>query len=280
MSFNNLNDEGVSAVCEAIQSNKETKLTSLNFGYNDIGPVGANAVAAMVAVTGALTSLDIRSNDIVGDGAAKLSAAVLGNLKIEMFNEIPIKEMRANSITELDLKGKGIGFEGGLVVAGLIPVMGALTSINLSGNILTNYGRDMTGITELAAALGVNGSLTSLDVRSNDIVGDGAAQLSAAVLGNLKIEMFNEIPIKEMRANSITELDLKEKRLGVEGGMVVAGLLPVMGSLTSINLSENALTNYSKDMMGINELAAALGANGALTNLKYVHVRPNMWAKL
>ena len=57
LSSNDLMDEGVSAVCEAIQSNKETKLTSLNFGDNDIGPVGANAVAAMVAVTGSLTEV-------------------------------------------------------------------------------------------------------------------------------------------------------------------------------------------------------------------------------
>ncbi len=58
LSFNSLKDEGVSAVCEAIQSNKETKLTSLNFSYNVIGPVGANAVAAMVAVTGGLTKME------------------------------------------------------------------------------------------------------------------------------------------------------------------------------------------------------------------------------
>ena len=101
LSVNKLKDEGVSTVCQAIQSNKETKLASLNFHHNDIGPVGANAVAAMVAVTGSLTSLDVRSNNIAGDGAAQLSAAVLGNLKIKMFNEIPIKEMYANSITEL-----------------------------------------------------------------------------------------------------------------------------------------------------------------------------------
>jgi hypothetical protein len=55
LSFNELKDEGISAVCEAIQSNKETKLASLNFGNNGISPGGANAVAAMVAVTGVLT---------------------------------------------------------------------------------------------------------------------------------------------------------------------------------------------------------------------------------
>jgi Ran GTPase-activating protein (RanGAP) involved in mRNA processing and transport len=57
LSYNCLEDEGVSAVCKAIQNNKETKLASLNFKNNGIGPVGANAVAAMVAVTGALTEV-------------------------------------------------------------------------------------------------------------------------------------------------------------------------------------------------------------------------------
>ena len=58
LSSNDLMDEGVSAVCEAIQSNKETKLASLDFEYNGISPGGANAVAAMVAVTpGALTKI-------------------------------------------------------------------------------------------------------------------------------------------------------------------------------------------------------------------------------
>jgi Ran GTPase-activating protein (RanGAP) involved in mRNA processing and transport len=66
LSCNDLNDEGVSAVCEAIQSNKETKLASLNMGFNSIGPVGAKSVAAMVAVTGALTSLDLSNNQLCG----------------------------------------------------------------------------------------------------------------------------------------------------------------------------------------------------------------------
>ena len=62
LSNNNLKDEGVSAVCKAIQSNKETKLASLNVKKNGIGfiqgfIIGANAVAAMVAVTGSLTEV-------------------------------------------------------------------------------------------------------------------------------------------------------------------------------------------------------------------------------
>ena len=248
MSFNNLKDEGVSAVCEAIQSNKETKLSSLNFGHNGVGPVEANAVAAMVAATGSLTSLDVRSNDIVGDGAAKLSAAVFGNLKIEMFNEIPIKEMRANSITELDLKGMGIGVEGGLVVAGLLPVMGSLTTINLSGNQLCGVWTDRygdlrgdytaEGITAIADALLVNGSLTSLSLAMNELGDDGAEALS--------------IGLKENK--SLTTLDLSgrgfgEGRIGPRGATALASAISVNGSLKVTNLLRNQLDAESAKML-------------------------------
>jgi hypothetical protein len=183
------------------------ELMTLNLGQNKLDAEDARALAPALTKT-TLARVDVRGNKIAGDGAAQLAAAVLGNLKIEMFNGIPIKEMRADSFTELDLKRKDVGVEGGMVVAGLIPVMGGLTRV---------------------------------DVRSNNIVGDGAAQLSAAVLSNLKIEMFNEIPIKEMRANLLTELDLSGKDVGVEGGMVVAGLIPVMGALTSVKLRGNKI---------------------------------------
>ena len=99
------------------------------------------------------------------------------------------------------------------------------------------FGREVyttKGIKAIAKALKVNASVTRVDVRGSGIAGEGASQLSAAVLGNERIEVFNEIPIKEMRADSFTELDLSGKRIGVEGGMVVAGLLPVMASVTSV----------------------------------------------
>ena len=101
LSFNYLKDKGVSAVCEAIQSNKETKLSSLNMGNNNIGPVGAKSVAAMVVVTGSLMSLNLGHNQLCG----------------------------------LDEDGRG------------------------------TYTAD--GITAIADALRVNGSLTSLDLSNN-----------------------------------------------------------------------------------------------------------------
>jgi hypothetical protein len=76
LSCNDLKDDGLSAVCEAIQSNKESKLLSLNFKDNGIGPVGANAVAAMVSVTGGLMTLNLSINNIGGEGEASIRDAV------------------------------------------------------------------------------------------------------------------------------------------------------------------------------------------------------------
>jgi hypothetical protein len=78
LSFNDLNDDGVSAVCEAIQSNKETKLASLNMGANSIGPIGAKSVAAMVAVTGALMECDLSNNAMGEEGKASILSAAQG----------------------------------------------------------------------------------------------------------------------------------------------------------------------------------------------------------
>ena len=160
----------------------------------------------------------------------------------------------------LDLNGDGTyTAEGITAIADALRVNGGLTSIDLSRNQLCGIWTDgwghqqgtytAEGITAIADALRVNGALTCVDIRFNNIEGDGAAQLSAAVLGNLKIEMFNEIPIKEMRANSLTELDLNGKDFGVEGVMVVAGLIPVMGGLTALDLSFNNLGDeQTKDL--------------------------------
>ncbi len=73
----------VSAVCKAIQSNKETKLASLNFRYNGIGPVGANAVAAMVAVTGALTKLSLAQNILKEEGTKAICEALEQNTTLK-----------------------------------------------------------------------------------------------------------------------------------------------------------------------------------------------------
>jgi Ran GTPase-activating protein (RanGAP) involved in mRNA processing and transport len=236
----------------------------------------------------------------VGEGAAQLAAAVLDNLKIEIFNEIPIKEMRANSLTELDLNGKRVGVEGGMVVAGLIPVMGGLTKLSLAQNELGEKGTkaicealeqnktlkelDISGVGDpygdnniggsagakhVAKMLGVNGSLTSVDVGWNDITGDVAQELATVVLSKPTLEDFCNIPIKKLRADSLSELDLSGKGVGVPGALVLANLLPATGGLTKLSLAKNKLgeecTKFLCDALDGNNTLKELDLSGEHT---------------
>ena len=77
----------------------------------------------------------------------------------------------------------------------------------------------------MAELVSVMSSLTKVLVGWNKIGGDGAQQLAAAVLANPTLEVFSEIPLKELRADSLTALDLSSKSLGVPDAMVMADLL-------------------------------------------------------
>ena len=59
----------------------------------------------------------------------------------------------------------------------------------------------------------------SLDLRKNEIRGDAARQLSAAVVDS-SIEVYNDIPMKELRTDELSALNLKDKSIGVDGVML------------------------------------------------------------
>ena len=54
---NNLKDEGVTIVCDALRNSKVSKLNELELWGNNITITGAKSVAAYLAVTASLTNL-------------------------------------------------------------------------------------------------------------------------------------------------------------------------------------------------------------------------------
>jgi hypothetical protein len=227
---NKLGEEGTKAICEALKQNKTLKELKLSgyMGSNIGGAAGAKHVADMLGVNSGLTSLDLSNNLLCG-----VTTFGGGTYTAEGITAIA-EALRVNgALTSVKLSGNRLGDEGwGVIFAAICGSKDSkIMSLDASCENISPAGVQL-----IAEALrtSVTGALTRVDVRQNNIAGDGAVQLAAAVLGNFKIEMFNEIPIKEMRANSITELDLNGKDFGVEGVMVVAGLIPVMGALTTV----------------------------------------------
>ena len=65
----------------------------------------------------------------MGDAAENLATAVLEHASMTDFCGIPLLSLRENSITELDLQGKGIGAPAAIVLSKLLPSAAALTSL-------------------------------------------------------------------------------------------------------------------------------------------------------
>ena len=68
-------------------------------------------------------------NQITGDAAGHLANVVLEHASMTDFCGIPLASLRENSITELDLEGKGVGEPGAILLSKLLPSAAALTSL-------------------------------------------------------------------------------------------------------------------------------------------------------
>ena len=123
---NSINAEGVTAICNGVQGNKETKLASLNIGINNIGSVGGTAVAAMLAVTGSLTSLNLDANELGDEGISAIATL--------------LKDTTVTRLASLHLRVNKIGPKGAESLAAWLAVSGALTMCHLSMNHLGNDG--------------------------------------------------------------------------------------------------------------------------------------------
>ena len=84
VSRNKLGNEGAAVLCDALRESTVTKVQELDLSFNAIGPDGAKAVAAMAAVVGSLTRLNVKSNDLGDEGRAIISSAVQGKVGFDL----------------------------------------------------------------------------------------------------------------------------------------------------------------------------------------------------
>ena len=141
--------------------------------------------------------------------------------------------------------------------------------LDLSGNQLCGvyfeYGElrgtyTSEGFTAIVNALKVTPSVTSVDVLFNQLDVD-----SADLLLKVKVEKPNLRTLCGL-THEETELDLSFRSLGPGDAKLLAPEISVIGSLTSLDISNNQLTgDYLKEMTGVIAIAEALKGNASLT---------------
>ena len=170
-------------------------------------------VASVQGCARSLTALDVRSNDL-GDGSAALAGAVSEHQQIKKFCEIPVKQLRDDALTELDLNGKDIGTCGAMVLAHLLKFSRALTSVNLLMNDLGDGAAVVVAAAKqhgnIKTLCGIEEGKTEVDLRHENLEAPDAVLLSFDLESN----------------RALASLDLRRNKIGAGGAKIIAAALP------------------------------------------------------
>jgi hypothetical protein len=185
-----------------------------------------------------------------------------------------------------------------MVVVGLIPVMGGLTSLDLSNNLLcgvtgTFGGGTYTaeGITAIAEALRVNGALTvtnllhnQLDEASAKMLAEVAKQKGISLCGIQRDRTTADFSNKFLMTpdaillasdlsqavvtGGLTKISLAKNELGEEGTKAICEALEQNKTLKELDIRGNRHRHGNiGGSAGAKHVAKMLGVNGGLTSL-------------
>jgi hypothetical protein len=188
----------------------------------------------------ALTSLHVGRNHIPEKEMREIIAIALRMESMNILCEVPVKD---KTLTELDISGKCLGYEGTLVVAEYLDGNGAITRLNLSDNGKGGHN-DEPGVHALADMLKSNTTLKEFNISSNSLdkecaqilapaIKDNGAILSVNLLKNsigvdqakdLVIILKEHPTLKSLCGNkgNETELDMSGKMGGAEDAIMLA----------------------------------------------------------
>jgi Ran GTPase-activating protein (RanGAP) involved in mRNA processing and transport len=151
-------------------------------------------------------------------------------------------------VTSLDLSCNNIRASGATALAAALEVNTTLKSLDLRSNALL-------GARAIGAALQRNKSLTRLDLQTNGLGANGAAALAAAL---------------EADRTHLTALNVRDNAMLAWGAAAIAGALRTNTLLVELDLAENLIKES-----GAAAVAEALALNSTLTalSLRYNGVR-------
>jgi hypothetical protein len=224
-----------------VEQMREGAMTELDLCKKGLRGAAVMLVAYLIPAMAALTSLDLRFNDIGAEGAKAIADALSSG--------------RAG-LTSLNLEDNNIGAEGAKTIANALQSGKAvLSSLNLADNALCGidaYGQgtyDASGIQALASALAVNAVLTALDLSNNKLTNGRYVKQS-------KLSVHNKVGDMVKHEGLELQILYKDKE---SGGDVLLGTLAAIEAiaealkvntvLTICNLLKNDLDIKSATML-------------------------------
>jgi Ran GTPase-activating protein (RanGAP) involved in mRNA processing and transport len=199
--------EGAAADAEAQEDQGET----IDLSNQRLGDLEAFLLYLVVRASEDLQSLDLRGNPITPVAAAALQDVFQSHKNIRAVSGIPLRDVRVNGVSVLDLRAQKLGDFEALLLAAMIE------------------DPDSAG-------------LRHLDLRSNCFSPAVAGNIAVALKARGQLVTLSAMPVGDVRRNKQTRLDLDHMDLGDFELAVLTALLRENHSVTSVSLSGNNFT--------------------------------------
>ena len=232
MSGCNLHADHVRVFLREVSSNKLKHIQTLELSRNNIGDVGAAALAQGLKSCINLQELRLVNNNIGDDGAATLAQGLkfcnslqtlhlaINNIGVDGAIALAEGLKSFNNLHNLELSHNSIGDDGAEVLAEGLKSCNGLQILGLSHNSIGDEGA-----AALAEGLKSCSSLDTLLLSDNSIGDDGAAALAEGLKS----------------CNCLDTLDLSYNSIGDDGVAALAEVLKSCNSLDTLLLSDNSI---------------------------------------
>lgn len=232
-----------------------TTLSEMHMHNNDVGPDGGKALGEALRVNSSLQTLIIAETYLA---LADVSTLDINEFKVgdvfgyegrEVLVEIGVKgdkefvdlsgvysiadSLRVNTtLTYLHIAGNYLGRKGGIAIVNALRKNSTLKKLYIASTGLTGQV-----IVALADVVRKNSSLEDLDIGDVKVGDTASRKMAEAVLESESMETFNGIPMKKMRENALTELNVRDEN-DMIGGIVLARLLRYATRLVSLEIDD------------------------------------------
>ncbi|CAF0920662.1 unnamed protein product [Didymodactylos carnosus] len=212
LSDNMIGDEGAKVIGEALTVN--ATLIGLDMGNNDLSVDGVEFISNSLKTNQALTHLYVADNDIEDDGVYVLSDSIRNLVSLDISGNNVTDEgvrviLKANTnVINLNLSRNRLGDVGAQYLAQFLKSNNTpLACLSVEKTMIS-----VAGIAEIAKALKVNTTLTSLEISLDDPSDNLVTQIIGSLKANssiIHLKLIISYSGRNQPSKTITERDIR-----------------------------------------------------------------------
>lgn len=243
--------------------------TELDISGKGIWVDGAIMLAPEIVTNGALVKFDVSDNRLGAPGFKHLSDGLQGHKTLSELNVSQNYATKDNgnddgnydlsgviaisnaiptmgALVKFDISINCLKAEGGKALADALKDNTVMQELNIASTVLSDYGRDMSGVVAICGAIPTMGALVSANLLNN--------KMDVEQVQNLVTILKEHATLKSLCGNKGDETVMDINNLGADGAIMLAPEIVVNGAISIVNILSNGIgTEQANELIKIME---------------------------